>query len=62
MPVTIHAEDHQFAASSGSNIDVTPNDSYFDHPPNSTNDLTITSNMGDDEPFLFEVGETYDLT
>ncbi|MGC1495605.1 MAG: Hint domain-containing protein [Sulfitobacter sp.] len=62
MPVTINAADNQFAASSGSNIDVTPNYSYFDHPPNSTANLTITSNMGDDNPYRFDVGETYDLT
>lgn len=62
MTVTIYAEDSEFAASSGSNIDVTDYYSYFDYPPNSTNNLTVTSNMGDDQPFLFEVGETYDLT
>ena len=62
MTVTIYAADTSFAASSGSNIDVTPSYSYFDHPPNSTTDLTITSNVGDTDPSLFEVGETYDLT
>jgi len=62
MPVTIYAEDNEFAAASGSNVNVNPDYSYFDHPPNSTTDLTVTSNMGDDHPFIFEVGETYDLT
>ncbi len=62
MPVTFYAEDNEFAAASGDNIDVTPSYSYFDHPPSSTRDLTITSNAGDDEPFQFDVGETYDLT
>jgi hypothetical protein len=62
MPVTINAKDNEFAAASGSNIDVTPNYSHFDHPPNSTKDLTITSNMGDDRPCFSEVGETYNLT
>ncbi len=62
MTVTIYAADNEFAASSGTNIDVTDAYSYFDHPPNSTSDLTVTSNLGDDHPFIFEVGETYDLT
>lgn len=62
MTVTIYAQDNEFAASSGTNIDVTDDFSYFDHPPNSTTDLTITANVDDGEPFLFEVGETYDLT
>lgn len=62
MPVTINAEDNEFAASSGSNIDVTPDYSYFDHPPNSTADLIITSNLGDDNPYIFELGDTYDLS
>lgn len=62
MPVTIYAEDNEFAAASGSNVDVHSDYSYFDHPPNSTSDLTITSNMGDDYPFVFDVGETYDIT
>lgn len=62
MTVTIYAEDNEFAAASGDNVDVDPEFSYFDHPPNSTSDLTVTSNMGDDHPFIFEVGETYDLT
>ncbi len=62
MPITINALDNEFAASSGSNIDVTPNYSYFDHPPNSTKNLTITSNVGDDNPYIFELGDTYDLS
>jgi len=60
--VTINAVDNEFAASSGTNVNVTDEFSYFDNPPNSTSDLTITSNMGDDHPFIFDVGETYDLT
>lgn len=62
MTITINALDNEFAASSGTNIDVTDDFSYFDHPPNSTSDLTITSNVGDDSPFIFSVGDTYDLT
>lgn len=62
MTITINAADNEFAAASGSNVDVDPEFSYFDHPPNSTTDLTITSNVGDDSPFIFSVGDTYDLT
>lgn len=62
MTITINAADNEFAAASGSNVDVDPDFSYFDHPPNSTSDLTITSNVGDDSPFIFSVGDTYDLT
>lgn len=62
MPKTFYALDNEFATSSGSNVDVHEDYSYFDHPPGSTKNLEITSNMGDDKPILFEVGETYDLT
>ncbi|MGB3278051.1 MAG: Hint domain-containing protein [Pseudorhodobacter sp.] len=62
MPKTIYALDNEFAASSGANINVSDQYSYFDHPPNSTADLTITSNYGDDHPFRFDLNETYDLT
>ena len=62
MPVTINAVDNEFAASSGSNVNAYPDRSIFDYPPNSTSNLTITSNMGDENPFYFDVGETYDLT
>ena len=62
MPVTINAIDNEFAASSGSNVNAFSDRSIFDYPPNSTSNLTITSNMGDENPFYFDVGETYDLT
>lgn len=62
MTKTFYALDNEFAAASGSNVDVHQDYSYFDHPPGSTTNLEITSNMGDDKPILFEVGETYDLT
>ena len=47
MPVTINAVDNEFAASSGANVNNTAHTSTFDYPPNSTSNLTITSNMGD---------------
>ncbi|MVO16261.1 Hint domain-containing protein [Parasedimentitalea huanghaiensis] len=59
---TFTPPDYEFAASSGTNVNFDSYYSTFDYPPNSTSDLTITSNMGDDNPALFEVGETYDLT
>jgi hypothetical protein len=62
MTKTFYALDNEFAASSGSNVNVHNDYSYFDHPPGSTSNLEVTSNMGDDKPILFEVGETYDLT
>lgn len=62
MPKTITPPDHEFAAASGSNVNWSSTQSYFDHPPNSTSNLTITSNAGDDQPFLFETGETYDIS
>ena len=63
MPVfTFTPPDHEFAAASGDNVNWDPDWSYFDHPPNSTKNLTITSNADDTDPRLFETGETYDLT
>lgn len=62
MTQTFRPPDNEFAASSGSNVNWDPDWSYFDHPPNSTTDLTITSNTGDTDPGLFETGEYYDLT
>ena len=62
MVKTINAVDNEFAAASGGNVNFDPNWSYFDYPPNSTSNLTITSNVGDDNPFLFETGDVYDLT
>ncbi|AZV78978.1 hypothetical protein EBB79_14605 [Parasedimentitalea marina] len=59
---TFTPPDYEFAASSGTNVNFDSYYSTFDYPPNSTSNLTITSNMGDDNPALFEVGETYDLT
>ncbi len=62
MPVTYYVLDNEFAASSGSNVNVTSRYSYFDHPPDSTNNLVITANKEDGDPSRFEVGDTYDIT
>lgn len=62
MTITIAPPDHEFAAASGDNVNWDPDWSYFDNPPNSTKNLTISSNDGDLDPYKFETGETYDLT
>jgi len=61
MP-TIEGVDNEFATATGSNVDSGGTYSGFDDPPSDSTDLTVTSNPGDPEPFLFEVGDTYDLT
>ncbi|MFK7868751.1 MAG: Hint domain-containing protein [Roseobacter sp.] len=58
---TFTPPDSEFAAASGDNVNWDPNWSYFDNPPNSTKNLSITSNEEDTDPWLFETGETYDL-
>lgn len=62
--LTFHAENNEFAASTGSNVNNGyngANTSQFDYPPNSSQDLTITSDANDDDDRLFEVGETYSV-
>lgn len=62
MTVTFNALDNEFAVSTGGNVNNGTGTSTFDYPPNSTKDFTITSNEGDDQPYLFEVGDTYDIS
>lgn len=62
MPFTIEGVDNQFAVSTGGNVDAAPNQSRFDNPPQGSKDLRITTKEGDDDPRLFEVGDTYDIT
>jgi hypothetical protein len=62
MVVVINAVNNEFASASGSNVNATPEYSYFDHPPDATTDLVITSNPGDPTPNEFGVGDTYDLS
>ncbi len=59
---TIDGGDNSFAVATGSNVGIVAGQSRFDHPPNSTTDLQITSKDGDPDPRLFEVGDTYDIT
>ncbi|MCV2893751.1 Hint domain-containing protein [Lentibacter sp. XHP0401] len=62
MPITFYAIDEEFAAGTGSNVYVTPDSTRFDNPPGAFMDLVITSNEGDDDPRVFELGDTYDLS
>lgn len=62
MPFTIEGIDSEFAASTGSNVGTSENSSRFDNPPQGSKDLRITTNEGDDDPRLFELGDTYDIT
>ena len=61
MAFDIYAANNEFAASTGSNVNAGPDKSAFDYPPNSSTDLVITTQTGDADPRLFEVGDTYDL-
>lgn len=62
MSLVIYAVDSEFASATGANVNSGPGTSSFDYPPNGTKDLVITSNEGDSGPYLFEVGDTYDLS
>ncbi|WP_299686192.1 Hint domain-containing protein [uncultured Tateyamaria sp.] len=62
MPYTFFAENNEFAAATGSNVNYSPGYSRFDYPPTSTRNLTITSQAGDSDPRLFEVGEVYSVS
>jgi hypothetical protein len=62
MPLYINAIDSQFAASTGSNVNSSPDRSKFDYPPTSTSNLTIESQPGDDTPFIFSPGDTYTVS
>lgn len=62
MTITINAIDSQFAASTGSNVNSSPNKSKFDYPPTSTMNLTIESHEGDDSPYIFSPGDTYTVS
>lgn len=62
MPFTFNTVDNEFAVSTGANVDAGPGTSTFDNPPNGSKDLVITTNEGDDDPRLFEIGDTYDVS
>ena len=62
MPFTIAGVDNEFAVSTGSNVGTSSNSSRFDNPPQGSKDLFITTKEGDDDPRLFELGDTYDIS
>lgn len=62
MAFSIFAKDNEFGTATGSNVNVAPGQSRFDYPPNSTQDLVITTKDGDPDPRLFELGDTYDVS
>lgn len=61
MTKTFYGIDNEFAVSTGGNVNNAPGQSSFDYPPNSTQDLIVTSNAGDSDPNLFELGDSYDI-
>ena len=61
MTKTFYGIDNEFAVATGANVNDTPGQSSFDYPPNSSQDLIVTSNASDSGPNLFELGETYDV-
>ncbi|CUH77921.1 Hint domain-containing protein [Tropicibacter naphthalenivorans] len=61
MVFSIYAADNEFATSTGANVEVEPGKSAFDDPPNAVTGLVITTQAGDADPRLFEIGDTYDL-
>lgn len=62
MQFTFFAENNEFAASTGSNVNNGNGTSTFDYPPTSTRNLVITSSVDDDDPRSFELGEVYSLS
>jgi hypothetical protein len=64
MPFSIYAQDSEFSVASGDNVNNGPGgpgSSTFDSAPNATEDLVITTDADDDDPRLFELGDTYDV-
>lgn len=62
MGYTFYAEDESFGTATGDNVDAGGGYSYFDDPPSSYQNLTITSSDDDSDPRLFEPGEVYSIT
>lgn len=62
MVFSIYAQNNEFAASTGSNVNSGAGTSTFDYPPTSSKDLVITTKAGDDDPRLFEVGDVYEIS
>ncbi|WP_299589805.1 Hint domain-containing protein [uncultured Tateyamaria sp.] len=62
MSFTFYAENNEFAASTGSNVNNGNGTSSFDYPPTTTRDLQITTHPDDDDPRHFEVGDQVSLS
>ncbi|AJE47936.1 Hint domain-containing protein [Celeribacter indicus] len=62
MALTIYAEDSQFAVATGRNVNSGRGTSSFDYPPTASHDLVITSQPGDDSPYVFSPGDTYTVS
>ncbi|WP_299367577.1 Hint domain-containing protein [uncultured Tateyamaria sp.] len=62
MSFTFYAENNEFAAATGSNVNSGDGTSSFDYPPTSTLDLQITTHPDDDDPRHFEVGDRVSLS
>ena len=61
MTETINALNNEFAVATGDNVG-SNGYSYMDGDPSTNSNLTITSNVGDDNPYVFDVGDAYDIT
>ena len=62
MVKTVTPPAEEYASSSGSNVNAGGTTSIFDSPLAGISNLAISSNEGDDKPFVFDPGETYDLS
>lgn len=62
MPLTFHARDNEFAAATGTNVNSGWATSTFDSPAGGARDLVIKAKLGDPDPRLFEVGDTYSVS
>ncbi len=62
MPHTFYPEDNEWASATGANVYSGGNTSQFDYPPLLMYDMSITTDEDDDDPFVFDIGDTVDLT
>lgn len=60
MPIVASAS--EFGVATGANVGSGAGTSAFDGPPNDTSSLIIQPDPSDPNPYLFTVGETYDIT
>ena len=61
MSFTITVNNSEFATATGSNVNARGTASIFDHPPDAATNLEILTGQEDDDPRLFEVGDSYEL-